>query len=130
MKQQLQFMKTLKRVIQCLQEDEVNISAVLHQDTNNTHFHCMIPKQNLLTSTKVDLYFDKRDRMKFKLVRDYLDTKYNLESPTIKNLKPIDKTNAITKNWKIDTQSIKTKKDKHNLSKSFSKSDSFKYAPL
>lgn len=100
-------------------EDEVNISAVLHQDTNNTHFHCMIAKKNLLTNTKVDLYFDKRDRMRFELIRDYLDTKYNLESPTIKNLKPIDKTNAITKNWKIDTQSIKTKKDKAQFEQEF-----------
>lgn len=108
-----------KELFNAYREDEVNISAVLHQDTNNTHFHCMIPKQNLLTSTKVDLYFDKRDRMKFKLVRDYLDTKYNLESPTIKNLKPIDKTNAITKNWKIDTQSIKTKKDKAQFEQEF-----------
>lgn len=108
-----------KELLNAYREDEVNISAVLHQDTNNTHFHCMIPKQNLLTNTKLDLYFDKRDRIRFELIRDYLDTKYNLESPTIKNLKPIDKTNAITKNWKIDTQSIKTKKDKAQFEQEF-----------
>jgi hypothetical protein len=101
-----------KELLNAYREDEVNISAVLHQDTNNTHFHCMIPKQNLLTNTKLNLYFDNSDRKRFELIRDYLDTKYNLESPTIKNLKPIDKTNAITKNWKIDTNTIKTKKDK------------------
>lgn len=101
-----------EELLNAYRDDEVNISAVLHQDTNNTHFHCMIPKKNLLTNTKLDLYFDKRDRKRFELIRDYLDTKYNLQSPTNKNLKPIDKTNAITKNWKIDTSSIKTKKDK------------------
>ena len=36
-----------KELLNAYREDEVNISAVLHQDTNNTHFHCMIPKQNL-----------------------------------------------------------------------------------
>jgi hypothetical protein len=108
-----------KELFNAYREDEVNISAVLHQDTNNTHFHCMIPKKNLLTNTKVDLYFDKRDRMRFELIRNYLDTKHNLESPTIKNLKPIDKTNAITKNWKIDTTTIKTKKDKAQFEQEF-----------
>ncbi|RXJ98800.1 hypothetical protein CRU98_08525 [Arcobacter sp. CECT 8986] len=101
-----------KELFDAYREDEVNISAVLHQDTNNTHFHCMIPKKNLLTNTKLDLYFDKRDRKRFELIRDYLDTKYNLASPTVKSLKPTDKTNAITKNWKVDTSLIKTKKDK------------------
>ena len=109
-----------KELLNAYREDEVNISAVLHQDTNNTHFHCMIPKQNLLTNTtKLDLYFDKRDRKRFELIRDYLDIKYNLASPTVKSLKPTDKTNAITKNWKIDTQSIKTKKDKAQFEQEF-----------
>ena len=108
-----------KELLNAYREDEVNISAVLHQDTNNTHFHCMIPKKNLLTNTKFDLYFDKRDRKRFELIRDYLDIKYNLASPTVKSLKPTDKTNAITKNWKIDTQSIKTKKDKAQFEQEF-----------
>lgn len=108
-----------KELLNAYREDEVNISAVLHQDTNNTHFHCMIPKKNLLTNTKLDLYFDKRDRKRFELIRDYLDIKYNLASPTVKSLKPTDKTNAITKNWKIDTQSIKTKKDKAQFEQEF-----------
>lgn len=101
-----------EELLNAYRDDEVNISAVLHQDTNNTHFHCMIPKKNLLTNTKLDLYFDKRDRKRFEQIRDYLDEKYNLESPTNRRLKIITKTNAVTKNWKIGTSSIKTKRDK------------------
>jgi len=99
-------------LLNAYREDEVNISAVLHQDTDNTHFHCIIPKKNLLTNKKLDLYFDKRDRQRFELIRDYIDIKYNLVSPNDKELKPITKATAITKNWKSDTKSLKTKKDK------------------
>ena len=97
-------------LLNAYREDEVNISAVLHQDTDNTHFHCMIPKKNLLTNKKLDLYFDKRDRKRFEIIRDYLDVKYNLVSPNDKELKPIKKATAITKNWRSDTKSLKTKK--------------------
>ncbi|MFT7004210.1 MAG: hypothetical protein ACJAWW_001563 [Sulfurimonas sp.] len=61
--------------------DEYHIDAVLHQDTDNYHVHVRIPKLNLKTGTQLQLYIDKQDRKRVNLIRDFIDIKYNLESP-------------------------------------------------
>ena len=87
-------------------KDEVNIFAVLHQDTDNSHIHIQVPKKNLLTNTKLDLYYDKRDRKRFETIRDYLNLKHNETPPSIHS-----KSNP-TKNWKYNPTAIKNKKEK------------------
>ena len=101
-----------KELLNSYSDDEVNISAVLHQDTNNSHIHCMIPKKNLLTNTKLDLYFDKRDRKRFELIRDFIDTKHGLKSPNNKEQSSNTKLEKNIKNWIQDSSHIKTKKQK------------------
>jgi len=62
-------------------KNEYHLDAVMHTDTDDDHIHVRIPKMNLLTQTQLRLYFDKKDRPRLKLIRDFLDVKYNLESP-------------------------------------------------
>jgi hypothetical protein len=62
-------------------KNEYHLDAVLHTDTDDDHIHVRIPKMNLLTQTQLRLYFDKKDRPRLELIRDYLDIKYRLESP-------------------------------------------------
>lgn len=57
-------------------KDEYHIDTVLHQDTERTHFHCRVPKQNLLTDTHLQLYMDKIDRPRKQLIQDHLSLKY------------------------------------------------------
>jgi len=95
-----------KELLHSYAKDEVNLFAVLHQDTNNSHIHIQIPKKNLLTDTKLDLYYHKRDIRRFETIRDYLNLKYNEPLPSIPN-----KSNPA-KNWRYNPQSISTKKEK------------------
>ena len=95
-----------KELLYSYSKDEVNILAVLHQDTDNSHIHIQIPKLALLTNTKLDIYYDKRDRRRFEVIRDYLNLKYNETPPSIPN-----KSNP-TKNWKYNPTAIKNKKEK------------------
>ena len=60
-------------------EDEYHIDAVIHYDTDDTHIHARIPKQNLLTNTHLQLYYDKIDRPRKELIQDYISLKYGLE---------------------------------------------------
>lgn len=62
-----------------LSEDEYHIDAVIHYDTDDTHIHARIPKQNLLTNTHLQLYYDKIDRPRKELIQDYISLKYGLE---------------------------------------------------
>jgi hypothetical protein len=62
-------------------KDEYHLDAVWHRDTDDDHVHIRIPKMNLLTHTQLQLYFDKKDRNRVNAIRDYLDVKYELESP-------------------------------------------------
>jgi len=62
-------------------KDEYHIDAVWHRDTDDDHVHIRIPKINLRTQTQLQLYFDKKDRSRINAIRDYLDVKYQLESP-------------------------------------------------
>lgn len=60
-------------------QDEYHIDAVIHYDTDDTHIHARIPKQNLLTNTHLQLYYDKIDRPRKELIQDYISLKYGLE---------------------------------------------------
>ncbi|SFV55628.1 Relaxase [hydrothermal vent metagenome] len=62
-------------------KDEYHLDAVWHRDTDDDHVHIRIPKINLRTQTQLQLYFDKKDRKRINAIRDYLDVKYELESP-------------------------------------------------
>lgn len=62
-------------------KDEYHLDAVWHRDTDDDHVHIRIPKMNLRTQTQLQLYFDKKDRKRINAIRDYLDVKYELESP-------------------------------------------------
>jgi len=62
-------------------KSEYHLDAVMHTDTDDDHIHVRIPKMNLLTQTQLRLYFDKKDRPRLELIRDFLDVKYDLESP-------------------------------------------------
>jgi len=63
-------------------KDEYHLDAVWHRDTDDDHVHIRIPKMNLRTQTQLQLYFDKKDRNRINAIRDYLDVKYELESPS------------------------------------------------
>jgi hypothetical protein len=63
------------------ERDEYHFDAVWHRDTDDDHVHIRIPKMNLQTQTQLQLYFDKKDRNRVNAIRDYLDVKYELESP-------------------------------------------------
>jgi len=62
-------------------KDEYHLDGVWHRDTDDDHVHIRIPKMNLRTQTQLQLYFDKKDRNRINAIRDYLDVKYELESP-------------------------------------------------
>ena len=105
-----------KELLDAYNEDEINISAILHQDTDHSHVHVMIPKMNMLTNRKLDLYYHKRDKKRFSLITNYLDEKYNLQPATLKMDKN-KKLNSQIKNWKPNTSIIKNKKDKLEFEK-------------
>jgi len=52
------FMKTY---LQGFREDEYHLDIVEHDDTDHLHYHCRIPKINLLTQTQLKLYYHKTD---------------------------------------------------------------------
>lgn len=60
-------------------KDEYHIDAVIHKDTDDTHIHVRIPKQNLLTGTHLQLYYDKIDRPRKELIQDFISLKYGFE---------------------------------------------------
>lgn len=95
-----------KELLYSYSQEEVNMLAVLHQDTNNSHIHIQTPKRNLLTGTKLDLYFHKRDLNRFSTLTEYLNLRHKELSPSIPS-----KANP-TKNWKYNLQAIQTKAEK------------------
>lgn len=61
------------------EEDEYNIAAIIHKDTDNDHIHFCIPKLNLITNKQNHIYYDKTDRERINTIRDYLIIKHNLK---------------------------------------------------
>lgn len=62
-----------------LSREEYNISAVLHQDTDNDHIHFCLPKLNLQYAIANNYYYDRLDRKRINLIRDYLIEKHELQ---------------------------------------------------
>lgn len=81
-------------------KDEYHMDAVWHRDTDDDHVHIRIPKMNLLTQTQLQLYFDKKDRNRVNAIRDYLDVKYDLESPLDNKLLIKEDRDFYIDNWR------------------------------
>lgn len=82
------------------EEEEYNISAVLHRDTENDHVHICLPKLNLKTKNHNNYYYDKIDRYRINLIRDYLNIKYDLKTEKGKELIKEDKTISRLEKWR------------------------------
>lgn len=63
------------------EESDYHIDCVLHLDSAQNHFHIRIPKIHLVTNTQLNLYYHKADLYRKDLIQQYIDLKYNLESP-------------------------------------------------
>jgi len=81
-------------------KDEYHLDAVWHRDTDDDHVHMRIPKMNLKTQTQLQLYFDKKDRNRINAIRDYLDVKYQLESPLDNRSLIKEDRNFYIDNWR------------------------------
>jgi len=62
-------------------EDEYNICAVLHLDTEHKHIHFCIPHLNLLTHTQNNYYYHKIDLKRASLLQTYLNIKHKETNP-------------------------------------------------
>lgn len=62
-----------------LEEEEYYIDAVVHRDTDDYHIHVRVPKQNIVTNTHLQLYYDSIDRKRKELIQDYISLKYGFE---------------------------------------------------
>ena len=70
-----------------LSEDEFICSAVLHQDTDYSHIHIIVPKQNLLTQQHLQLYMYGIDTKRIDLIADDIAIRHNLK--TKEEAKPV-----------------------------------------
>jgi len=83
-------------------EDEYHLDAIFHKDSNHNHIHIRIPKLNLLTGTTLRLYYDKNDRKRVNLIRDYIEQKHGLDRvQDNQKLVPQDKAEIISK-WRAE----------------------------
>jgi len=109
-----------------LEEDEYNIAAVVHKDTENYHIHVCLPKLNLRTKKHNNYYFDRVDRNRINILRDYLIEKYNLKNDEItlnenKELIKEDKTVERLDKWRKEHKqpkvSLKRKRGRDKATK-------------
>jgi len=100
------------------ENNEYNISAVAHFDTSNDHIHICLPKLNLKTNNHNAYYFDKTDRYRINLIRDYLIEKYDLlenqekDKELIKEDKELTRLEKWRKEHKQPKISLKRKRSK------------------
>lgn len=76
------------------EEDEYHVDAIIHKDTDDYHIHVRIPKQNLVTNTHLQLYYDSIDRRRKELLQDYISLKYGFKIARDTN-RPIFKENSL-----------------------------------
>jgi len=81
--------EALKNIFIGLNPDEYTYSAVLHQDTDHSHWHIIVSKKNLLTGQQLRLYMQGVDTKRFQALQDYIALKHNLK--TIKETKQTTK---------------------------------------
>jgi len=68
-----------KQIFHGLKDDEYYCASVLHQDTDNSHIHMMLPKQNLLTNTHLQLYMHGIDTKRIEAIQDFVAYKNGLK---------------------------------------------------
>jgi len=61
-------------------KDEYTYSAVLHQDTEHSHWHIIVAKKNLLTGQQLRLYMQGVDTKRYEAMQDYIALKHNLKT--------------------------------------------------
>lgn len=57
-------------------EEEYNVAAVCHYDSDNDHIHFCIPKLNLVTQQTNTMYLDKLDRNRINSLKEWLELKH------------------------------------------------------
>lgn len=101
-----------------LNEDEYHIDSIFHFDTDDSHIHIRIPKQNLLTNTHLQLYYDKIDRARKELIQDYISLKYGFEIARETNREIIkEQSYEIVNKWRDGENRISFNFSKKNLKK-------------
>ncbi len=93
-------------------KDEYNYSAVLHQDTEKSHWHIIVPKQNLLTHQQLRLYMHDIDTKRYKAIQDTIALNHNLLT-----MKEAKKILADTKETTYEKNSTKPIQYAYNLVK-------------
>ena len=112
----------LKEYMVGFDEDEYHLDIVEHTDTKKRHYHCRIPKVNLLTNTQLKLYFHRSDLNYKKAVLSKISEKYHLEDtglfPRIKTIVPPRENTKLEQieKWRAEHKqkplTLKTKKDR------------------
>lgn len=74
------------------EEDEYHFDAIAHFDSDDSHVHIRIPKENQRTGTQLQLYWHKKDMDRVNLIRDYIN--YELDLDVSVNEKPLIKESA------------------------------------
>jgi len=64
-----------------LNEDQYNISYILHTDKNRTELHFLAPRLELTSQKAYNPYYVKKDFTKKDLFQDYINARFNLSSP-------------------------------------------------
>lgn len=101
-----------------LNADEYHIDSIFHFDTDDSHIHIRIPKQNLLTNTHLQLYYDKIDRPRKELIQDYISLKYGFEIARETNREIIkEQSYEIVNKWRDDEDRISFDFSKKNFKK-------------
>ena len=82
-------------------EEEYNVAAVCHYDSDNDHIHFCIPKLNLLTQQTNQMYMDKLDRTRINVLKEWLELKhFGTTGNTTKQLTKEDKTLDFIDVWR------------------------------
>jgi len=81
------YQEVKKNIFVGYKEDEYTCSAIIHQDTEHSHIHMIIPKHNLLTGNQLRLYMHNIDTKRIVALQDHIALKHNLK--TIEERKPI-----------------------------------------
>ena len=105
--------EAIENIFVGFKKDEYTYSAVLHQDTEKSHWHIIVPKQNLLTNQQLRLYMHDIDTKRYKAIQDTIALNHNLLT-----MKESKKILADIKETTYEKNSIKPIQYTYNLSKS------------
>ena len=105
--------EAIENIFVGFKKDEYTYSAVLHQDTEKSHWHIIVPKQNLLTNQQLRLYMHDIDTKRYKAIQDTIALKHNLLT-----MKESKKILADIKETTYEKNSTKPIQYTYNLAKS------------